>query len=162
MKIKLSFIITSCAVLALTAACGGSDQTKNTSHSESSESQKAEPLVDIHSKNDTKGIGTFTSVNLVAINPGEAKKGETAFNTKCASCHTLTSSRVIGPGLGGITETRSPEWILNMITNPDENIKKDPLGKALLEEYSSVMPDFNISDEEALQILEFLRQNDQK
>src|SRR5690554_982214 len=78
----------------------------------------------------------------------------------CLSCHKLTSERLVGPGWAGVTERRTPEWIMNFITNPDPMIDKDPELQAQLEVCLVRMPNQNISDDEARQILEFMRKND--
>lgn len=157
----LNFCI-SALLLNFLYSCGGASQSTNTYQAPEAKNEAPIPAVQINTKNDSKGLGKFTSVNLEPIKTSEVKKGELVFTTRCATCHTLTSDRLIGPGLKGITAIRTPEWILNMITNPEENLQKDPLGKALLDEYKSVMPNFAIPEEEAKQILEFLRQNDLK
>ena len=152
-----------CSIILLIYSCGGPSETSSSSNP--TPTQQAEPEVtpvDINQKNDTKGIGKFTSVTLQEVNPAEAKKGKIAFESVCASCHKVSDERLIGPPLKGVTTRRTPEWILNMIINPEENIKKDPLGKALLEEYKSVMPYLGTTEEQAKQILEYLRQNDKK
>ena len=65
--------------------------------------------------------------------------------------------RVVGPALAGVTERRTPEWIMNMIMNPEEMVEKDPAAKALLAEYLAPMANQNITEEEARAILEFFR-----
>jgi len=58
----------------------------------------------------------------------------------------------------GIYERRSPEWVMNMLLNPAEMLKQDPIAKALLEEYNNVMMlNQNLSQEEARSISEYLR-----
>lgn len=148
--------------LALIYSCGGPSQNTTSNETQSTATESKPPPVDINARSDRKGIGKFTSVNLAPVNSGAAEKGEVLFSTQCASCHKSTTERLIGPGLKGITEKRTPEWILNMITNPEENLKKEPLGKALREEYKAVMPYMGTTDEEAKSVLEFLRQNDAK
>ena len=150
------------AALTLIYACGGPNQEADSSNTKRSKTEISTPPVDIAAKNDSNGVGSFSSVTLEPINPSEAKKGELIFSSQCASCHALTEARLLGPGLKGITVRRTPEWILNMIVNPEENLKKEPLGKALIEEYKTIMPDFGVSDEEAVHILAFLRQNDKQ
>lgn len=148
--------------LVLLYSCGGASQNTTSNETQSTATESTLPKVDINAKSDSKGIGRFTSVNLAPVNSVAAEKGEVLFSTQCASCHKSTAERLIGPGLKGVTEKRTPEWILNMITNPEENLKKDPLGKALLEEYKAVMPYMGTTDEDAKSILDFLRQNDAK
>ena len=42
---------------------------------------------------------------------------------------------MIGPAIKGIYERRSPEWVMNIMLNPTEMLKKDPVAIALLKEY---------------------------
>ena len=156
----LDRILVSAALLFFVYSCGGSGDGSNSGLSRTEEVGNTGPEIDINAPSQNKGIGKFTSVSLEPLNQEMADKGKAVFSIQCATCHTLGSDRLIGPGLKGITEKRSPEWILNIITNPEENLKKDPLGKALLEEYKAVMPYQGITEEGARQILEFLRSND--
>ncbi|CEN35583.1 Cytochrome c class I (fragment) [Capnocytophaga canimorsus] len=57
-----------------------------------------------------------------------------------------------------ITEKRSPEWIMNMILNPEEMLQKDAIAQELLRDYNGVtMSNQHLTQEEARAILEFLR-----
>lgn len=66
----------------------------------------------------------------------------------------------VGPGWKGVTTRRTAEWILNFITNPDPMIDKDPEAQAMLELCLVRMPNQNLTDEEALNIFEYMRKND--
>jgi hypothetical protein len=58
----------------------------------------------------------------------------------------------------GIYERRSPVWVMNMLLNPAEMLKKDPVAIALLKEYNNIMMlNQNLSNEEARSISEYLR-----
>jgi len=58
----------------------------------------------------------------------------------------------------GIYERRSPEWVMNILLNPTEMLKKDPIARALLKEYNNIqMLNQNLSEEEARAIAEYLR-----
>ena len=58
----------------------------------------------------------------------------------------------------GIYERRSPEWVMNMLLNPTEMLKQDPIAIALLKEYNNVMMlNQNLSEKEARAISEYLR-----
>ncbi len=70
--------------------------------------------------------------------------------------------RVVGPGWKGLTERRKPEWIMNMITNVEIMLDKDPAAQALLEECLMRMPNQNVSIGDARDILEFMYSNDGK
>jgi len=79
---------------------------------------------------------------------------------KCMSCHKLTDERLVGPGWKGVTERRTPEWIMNFSTNPDPMIDKDPELQAQLELCLVRMPNQALTDDDARNILEYMRQND--
>jgi cytochrome c551/c552 len=88
--------------------------------------------------------------------------GESIYDLKCGSCHKLTDEKLVGPGWKGVTDRRSPEWIMNFVTNVDEMLDKDAEAKAMLEVCMVRMPNQNLKDDEARQILEFMRKNDGK
>lgn len=106
-----------------------------------------------------KGVGPVSEVKLSAVDVDLASKGKTAFTAKCSACHKI-DERFVGPALKGVTQRRTPEWIMNMILNPQEMTQKDPTAKGLLGEYMTQMTFQNVSQDEARQILEFFRQTD--
>lgn len=105
-----------------------------------------------------KGVGPISSLAFNdEIDRELAAKGEAKFNTICVTCH-MVDQRMIGPAMKGIYERRSPEWVMNMILNPSEMLKEDPIAKALLEEYdNAIMLDQNLTEEEARAVAEYLR-----
>ncbi|MER2996763.1 c-type cytochrome [Pontibacter populi] len=107
------------------------------------------------------GVGPVKSVEVGAeIDEALAAEGKTIFEGKCSACHQLTDQKIVGPGLAGVTERRKPEWIMNMMINPEEMTKKDPEAKKLLAEHLTQMTNQDISEKDARALLEFLRQND--
>lgn len=109
----------------------------------------------------TKGIGAVKSVTLKT--PLEAERvgrGLAIYEMKCSACHKLDDKRVVGPGWKDITKKRKPEWIMNMITNVDVMLEKDPEAQKLLELCLMRMPNQNMSIGDARDVLEFMRQND--
>ncbi|RYY99593.1 MAG: cytochrome c [Chitinophagaceae bacterium] len=86
--------------------------------------------------------------------------GKGVYELKCMACHRLTGEKLVGPGWKGVTERRKPEWIMNMITNVDMMLEKDPEAQKMLEECLVRMPNQNLSTDEARQVLEFMRSND--
>lgn len=108
-----------------------------------------------------KGLGEIKTVALTnPLDESMVKRGKAIADMKCASCHKETGPRVVGPSFEGITERRKPEWIMNMITNTDAMLEKDPAAQALLEECLTRMPNQNVSVGDARDILEYLRSND--
>lgn len=111
------------------------------------------PLTEIELKN---GIGPITKVELGPIDQVLADSGKVIFDVKCVACHKL-EERLVGPPIKGVTERRSPEFIMNMILNPDEMVKRHPEVKAMLATYYVPMTFQNVSEDEARSILEYLR-----
>ncbi len=103
------------------------------------------------------GIGPVTEpIELGAIDPELAAKGEEVYKVKCMACHKL-DERYIGPAQRYVAERRSPEFILNMMLNPDEMTKKHPIGQKMLQEYLAPMTNMNLTREDARSVLEFFR-----
>jgi len=111
---------------------------------------------------DSKGIGPITTkIDLGEIDQAKAAKGKQHFETKCSACHKF-EEKVVGPPLAGVTERRSPEWIMNMILNPVEMTQKDPAAMELYATYLVQMTFQNVSQDETREILEYFRQMDKK
>jgi len=89
-----------------------------------------------------------------------AEKGLKVAEVKCTSCHKPTDEKLVGPGWKGVTQRRTPQWIMNFITNPDPMIDKDPELQAQLELCMIRMPNQGLTDDEARNILEYMRQID--
>lgn len=136
---------------------GNEEQSAATEHESGLAHQTTEaPAVD-----DGKGIGPVTSVEIgEGIDDALASSGKAIFEGKCSACHQLSDQKIVGPGLAGVTEKRKPEWVMNMIINPEEMTKKDPTAKKLLAEHLTQMTNQNVNEDDARAILEFLRQND--
>lgn len=110
-----------------------------------------------------RGIGKFTDVKLThPLDDKMVAEGQVIYDVKCQSCHKLTADRVVGPGWRGVTDRRTPEWIMNFATNVDEMLDKDPEAIAMMEICLMRMPNQNLSDDEARNVLEFMRKNDGK
>ena len=65
---------------------------------------------------------------------------------------------VLAPPLGEVLSNRRPEFVMNMILNPNGMLKEDPIAIALYEEYNNaIMLNQNLSEEEARALAEYLR-----
>jgi cytochrome c551/c552 len=152
-KLKILMVVSG---FWLAVACGGSkpQETTNTTTSETpAETPAANP--------DDRGIGPIKEVALT--NPLDAKMiegGKAVYEMKCSSCHKLTDERLVGPGWKDVTKRRKPEWIMNFTVNVDEMLNKDANAMAMLEQCLVRMPNQNISEPDARNIVEFMRQND--
>lgn len=88
--------------------------------------------------------------------------GAAIFSQKCGSCHTIDTVEFSVPAFAGVTNRRSPEWIMNMILNVEDMLSADSTARALLKRHRKIMPDPNLSVEEARAMLEFFRYNDEE
>lgn len=146
-------------------SCGGDAKTEQSSESTDAPKSMVEDSPKGPEGYDPKrGEGKFTAESLkldATVDESKAKAGETVTGVKCASCHKLSDEKLVGPGWKGVTTRRAPEWIMNFITNPDPMIEKDPEVQAQLELCLVRMPNQGLTDEDARNILEFMRKNDQ-
>lgn len=121
---------------------------------ETSEKVPASKIVSL----ENKGIGPIDSVTISEeIDAEMASRGKVLYEQKCNACHKVGTT-FIGPPPNGILERRTPEWVMNMILNPDEMVQKDSLAKALFMEFNGqMMTNQQVSVEEARSILEYFR-----
>jgi len=109
----------------------------------------------------SKGIGVIKTVTLNSpIEQERVKRGSAIYEMKCSACHKLSDQRLVGPGWKEVTKRRRPEWIMNMITNVEVMLDKDPEAQKLLELCLTRMPNQNVSVGDARDVLEFMRNND--
>jgi len=112
-------------------------------------------LVPLNMKSD--GIGPIKSFQFGDLDDEMADKGQKIFKQKCTTCHNA-KKKMIGPAMKGIYDKRSPAWVMNMMLNPTEMLKKDPAAIALLNEYNKVpMINQNLTEEEARALAEYFR-----
>lgn len=145
--------------ITLLMSCGGSKAPEAGGNPYSA----AEPAGDAAKYDPNRGLGKWTAETVAlgaSLDATMATAGEKIQSVKCSSCHKLTEERLVGPGWKGVTSRRKPEWIMNFITNPDPMIDKDPAVQAQLELCLVRMPNQNLIDNEAREILEFMRKND--
>jgi hypothetical protein len=145
-------------------ACGESKKDESSSDTKSdSKPETTTPKKDPSEYDPNRGQGKWTAENIglePTLDATMASGGEKIFGVKCSSCHKLTDERLVGPGWAGVTTRRTPEWIMNFITNPDPMITKDPVLQAQLELCLVRMPNQNLNEIEARSLLEFMRKND--
>jgi mono/diheme cytochrome c family protein len=142
------------AALLLVLACGGKEQPAPAAGSAAG---GAPPASDLTAWEMEHGIGPVKEP--LVLGPVEhelAEDGEKLFETKCSACHKV-DQRYVGPPLGGIAEKVKPEFVMNMMLNPQEMYTRHPVVKKLLAEYMTQMPNQGLTVEEARAVLEYLR-----
>lgn len=103
------------------------------------------------------GIGPVTEeVVLGPVDHEQAEAGKVLFESKCSACHKM-EEKYVGPPLGDVTTKRSAAYLLNMILNPDGMYAKHPSARQLLAEYMTQMPNLGLTQEQARQVVEYLR-----
>lgn len=156
---KKLFILLS--FISLISACGGGKSPEagtGTNPYSTGETASGTPEYDPN-----RGLGKWSADNVAlgaTLDATMAAAGEKIQAVKCVACHKLTEEKLVGPGWKGVTQRRKAEWIMNFITNPDPMIDKDPAVQAQLELCLVRMPNQNLVDTEARQVLEYMRKND--
>ena len=148
-------------IIVVAASCGGSSDSDKSTETATESGTSTDSDDDNPSYDPNRGEGKFTSLDLPStLDATKAELGNQVSQVKCSSCHKMTDERLVGPGWAGVTTRRKPEWIMNFITNTDVMIDKDPEVQAQLELCLVRMPNQNLSDEDARNLLEYMRQND--
>jgi cytochrome c5 len=143
-------------VSILGVACGNQKTPDNQPREETTGTDNGNPSYD-----PKRGEGKFTHVDISpTLDQAKATSGEKVYGVKCSGCHKLTEEKLVGPGWKGVTGRHQPEWIMNFVTNTDEMLNKDPKAQAQLEICLVRMPNQNLSDDDARNLLEFMRKND--
>lgn len=162
-------IVFKCVILlfsVLLVSCGGKEEkkkegfsvkrkatTEKAAETPAASETKASERIDLTNK----GVGPITSLTLDAVDDAMAAKGKEVYDQMCLACHRI-GKKFIGPAPDKILERRTPEWVMNMILNPDQMVKEDPLAKDLLMEFNgSPMANQGLTEEQARAVLEYFR-----
>lgn len=91
-----------------------------------------------------------------STDPAVIEAGKALYESNCVACHKL-DAKIVGPALGKVTESRTKEWLISWIRNPQAMIDSgDEDAVALAKEYPIVMNSFeNLSDEEITSMLAY-------
>ena len=147
--------------IAFIVSCGGNKSSDDANETSNYETNDHDNDDDNPSYDPNRGEGKFSNVEVGAtLDAAKAEIGNQISQVKCSSCHKLTGEKLVGPGWAGVTERHKPEWIMNFITNTDVMIDKDPKMLVQLELCLVRMPNQNLSDDDARNLLEFMRKID--
>ncbi|MFT5511856.1 MAG: cytochrome c [Bacteroidia bacterium] len=149
---RLSNLMIIALLLGLLAGCGGSSgksdegTSDDTTDVKSKVEEEADPM-------ENKGIGPISAVTLGDLDQEMADLGGEKFKMLCSACHKI-DKEFIGPSLQAVLDRRSPEWVMNVIMNPEEMIQNDPIVKQLLiDNNMAQMANQAVSEEDARAIL---------
>jgi cytochrome c551/c552 len=152
MKLKFLTIL---VLLVIMSSCGDKAKQEVAKEPQKQEVAKEKELKKIDPMKD-KGVGPIKSVTLGEIDNALAEKGKGIFKVKCTACHKI-NKRFVGPALKGVTKKQTPEWIMNMILNPEVMVVENAKAKELLMEFSAPMANQNLTEDEARAVLEYFR-----
>lgn len=144
----------------ITVACNSGSNNNESSTAETTDNAGAATSTE---GTDPKGIGPHKNVELThPLDETMVAAGKNVYEVKCQSCHKLTDERLVGPGWKGVTDRRTPEWIMNFTTNTEEMLNKDTAAQNMLEVCLVRMPNQGVPEKDARALLEFMRKNDGK
>lgn len=89
--------------------------------------------------------------NTAPVTAGvDLEKGKALWEGNCTSCHGLTDEVVVGPGMKGILERRTIDWLIPWVKNSQAVIKSgDKYAVELFNKYNkAVMTSFAFKDDE--------------
>lgn len=159
MNQKFFFMALMLFSLVVTTSCNSGNEkdkestTTETTTGESASSESSNP----------KGIGPHQNVQLThPLDEKMVTDGKNVYDVKCQSCHKLTDEKLVGPGWKGVTDRRTPEWIMNFVTNVEEMLAKDTAAQNMLEVCLVKMPNQGLTEADARSVLEYMRKNDGK
>jgi mono/diheme cytochrome c family protein len=165
MKRSIYYLTIAC-VGFLAIQCGSNQSTSDKISTEAKDSVSTKAKTDtvvILAGINSKGVGRFQNIQLT--HPPDEKmsaNGRVIYQSKCIACHKLSTELLVGPGWSGVTDRRTPEWIMNWITNTKVMLDKDLAAQADLAICLIRMPNQDLTDEQARDVLEFMRKNDGK
>lgn len=163
---RIVYTVIAIAIVGITAC--GNDAQKEAQERREKRMSKKKTEVKVEEKKeipaseritlDNKGVGEIKKVELSeVVNEEMVKRGMELFKTNCSACHKV-DKRFIGPSPKGIMKRRSPEWIMNMILDPQLMVENDRCAKDLLVEFNgAAMANQNMTKEQARDILEYFR-----
>jgi len=84
--------------------------------------------------------------------------GETLYLKACAGCHSIGEGNRVGPDLAGVTQRRTPEWLVSFISNPAKvRASKDAVALELAARFPTVrMPSIGVSEREAADLVAYI------
>jgi cytochrome c551/c552 len=135
------------------SSCGGDDSGKR---------EVKDPIRKVKTELSTSiyGVGPIAKGEVVladAVDMAMVEKGKKVYDKMCTACHKPLED-FIGPAPKGVLSRRSPEWVMNMILDPEKMVKEDAVAKKLKKDFKgSPMINQNLTKEEARQVLEYFR-----
>lgn len=119
----------------------------------------------ITQKKSIKATFLIACVLFFFVNKVHAATGKEIYDKMCMSCHSLSDKVLMGPGLAGVTERHTEEWISKWIKDSQGMVKAgDKDAVALFEKFNKIpMPSFSqLTDDEIKGFIQFVKENEVK
>jgi len=139
MRLSVITLLTT-LLLVIVSGCGGEEYSEK-------------PLTNHQLRH---GIGPVDTVQLAPLNQRLARNGKQIFRDKCMKCHLMDKPN-LGPPLGDVLRNRTPEFVMNMILNPQENVMRHPVLQKYRQQYNQMMTSQGLDSTAARAILEYFR-----
>lgn len=153
---RLFLVVLLSMSVVLLESCGGDSKSDD---SKAVDKMNTSEISDWELEN---GFGPIKKkLYLMPVDKSMAAEGEKIFDSKCASCHKL-DERYVGPAQRNVLQRVTPEFFMNTVLNPEENLEKHPHSKEMLATYMTKMTNQNIDLTGARKILEYFRLLDEE
>jgi len=90
-----------------------------------------------------------------------SQDGKTIFKANCAACHSTGANKVVGPGLEGVSDKYSKEWLMSWTKNSTEFIASGDADAIAAFETGGKIPmqsfGLTLSDEEISSVFDYLK-----
>jgi protein SCO1/2 len=95
--------------------------------------------------------------------PLNVSPAQFAFESRCASCHTIGDGDRIGPDLQHVTARRDRRWLVRYLKEPDQVLaERDATAVHLFEKYRQVrMPNLRLGDDDVAALIAYLEERSQ-
>lgn len=103
-------------------------------------------------------LWSFPSLALDGDLTAAESQGGRIFTQNCSACHNIEGKILVGPALKGISQRRSPDWILKFVKDPGEVVRSgDKTANELLKNHNNIlMPPQNLTDDEIKSVIAFV------
>ncbi len=106
------------------------------------------------------GVLLLFALFMLGTPPSFSQDGEALFQQHCGVCHSITSKDLVGPGMAGVGDRRSEEWLTEWIHNPMKMVEEgDEQAVEVYEKFNQVpMPGFDyLSDGEISAVVQYIQ-----
>lgn len=90
-----------------------------------------------------------------------SQDGKTIFKANCAACHSTGANKIVGPGLEGVNDKYSKEWLLSWTKNSTEFIASGDADAITAFETGGKIPmqsfETTLADEDIVAVFDYLK-----